>query len=415
LFTMSAPAPSKGASPAASKKAAAPKSPAAKKVASPKAPKAASPKAAAPKAAAPKPAAPKPAAPKPAPSKDAAPAKGGVVKKFAKGGKGKIGKGKKELAEKKPPYWNKETREKARQDHKDKKVANVKKWKEERKKRRDKKARVEAALKPERKAYLERKKKRVAEFNAKLKFLRLGHHVIKSLPETNRKRIVRAKARREVRIKRRIEKIKKIAEVKKDYFVRAEKYVKEYKDKAKQLLRAQLKARKKGDFFVPPQPKLAVVTRIRGILGVSPKPRKALQLLRLRQINNTVFVRLNKATLNMLRIVEPYVAWGYPTLSTIKKLIYKKGFLKHNAKRVPLLSNRQIAKVLGKYNIICVEDLIHEIYTTGPQFARVNRFLWPFKLSNPRGGFKDKGTHFVEGGDAGNRENFINDLLNRMI
>lgn len=31
------------------------------------------------------------------------------------------------------------------------------------------------------------------------------------------------------------------------------------------------------------------------------------------------------------------------------------------------------------------------------------------------GGFEDKGTHFVEGGDAGNREEFINALLNRMI
>jgi len=43
---------------------------------------------------------------------------------------------------------------------------------------------------------------------------------------------------------------------------------------------------------------------------VSPKVKKALQLLRLRQINNGVFVRLNKASINMLRLVEPYIAWG---------------------------------------------------------------------------------------------------------
>ena len=46
------------------------------------------------------------------------------------------------------------------------------------------------------------------------------------------------------------------------------------------------------------------------INGVSPKVRKVLQLLRLRQINNAVFVKLNKASINMLRIVEPYIAWG---------------------------------------------------------------------------------------------------------
>lgn len=46
------------------------------------------------------------------------------------------------------------------------------------------------------------------------------------------------------------------------------------------------------------------------INGISPKPRKILQLFRLLQINNAVFVRLNKATINMLRICEPYIAYG---------------------------------------------------------------------------------------------------------
>lgn len=52
--------------------------------------------------------------------------------------------------------------------------------------------------------------------------------------------------------------------------------------------------------------------------GVSPKVRKVLQLLRLRQIFNGTFVKLNKASINMLRIVEPYIAWGWvkwPVLS----------------------------------------------------------------------------------------------------
>ena len=37
--------------------------------------------------------------------------------------------------------------------------------------------------------------------------------------------------------------------------------------------------------------------------------------------------------------------------------------------------------VAGKYGIICVEDMIHQIYTVGPKFKRVNNFLWPFKVS----------------------------------
>jgi large subunit ribosomal protein L7e len=235
------------------------------------------------------------------------------------------------------------------------------------------------------------------------------------VPEVVRKRLARSKARKEQKDAKKIAVAKRTALKKKEYFVRAEKYVKQYRTEKRQLVEAKRAAKAEGNFFVEAQPKLAVVTRIRGILGVSPKPRKILQLLRLRQINNTVFVRLNKATLAMLKLVEPYIAWGYPTLETVKKLVYKRGFLKIDSKRVPLMDNAQIEKALGKYNIICTEDLIHEIYTTGPNFPHANRLLWPFKLSNPRGGFEDKGTHFIEGGDAGNREEFINALLARMI
>ncbi len=37
-------------------------------------------------------------------------------------------------------------------------------------------------------------------------------------------------------------------------------------------------------------------------MQVAPKVRKVLQLFRLRQINNGVFIKLNQATVNMLRI-----------------------------------------------------------------------------------------------------------------
>lgn len=61
-------------------------------------------------------------------------------------------------------------------------------------------------------------------------------------------------------------------------------------------------AKKAGNFYVPGEPKLAFVMRIRGINQVAPKVKKVLQLFRLRQINNGVFIKLNKATINMLRI-----------------------------------------------------------------------------------------------------------------
>merc|ERR1711881_30312 len=85
-------------------------------------------------------------------------------------------------------------------------------------------------------------------------------------------------------------------------FKRAEKYAKEYKDQERDEIRLQRDAKKEGNYYVPAEPKLAFVMRIRGINQVSPKVKKVLQLLRLRQINNGVFIKMNKATTNMLRI-----------------------------------------------------------------------------------------------------------------
>jgi len=198
-------------------------------------------------------------------------------------------------------------------------------------------------------------------------------------------------------------------------FKRAEQYVKEYRGKERDEIRLARQARNKGNYYVPAEPKLAFVMRIRGINQVHPKVRKALQLFRLRQINNGVFVKLNKATINMLRICEPYITWGYPNLTTIRHLIYKRGFAKVDHRRTPLTSNSVIESRLGRKNIICMEDLVHEIFTVGSNFKYASNFLWPFKLNTPTGGWRKKTNHFVEGGDFGCREDKINELLRRMI
>jgi len=197
-------------------------------------------------------------------------------------------------------------------------------------------------------------------------------------------------------------------------FKRAESYVKEYRQKERSLIRARRQAANSGNFFVEAASKVAFVIRIRGINAISPKTKKVLQLLRLRQIFNGTFVKLNHATLTMLRLVEAYITYGPPNLKTVTELVYKRGFGKVNKQRIPLTDNSIIEKALGKVGIICVEDLIHEIYTVGPHFKEANNFLWPFKLSSPLGGLVKKGKHFTEGGDFGNREEQINQLVRRM-
>jgi len=197
-------------------------------------------------------------------------------------------------------------------------------------------------------------------------------------------------------------------------FRNARAYAKEYADAENSVIRLKRQAKNAGNFYKEEEAKVYLVVRIRGINRMAPKTKKILQLLRLRQIHNAVFMRVTKATLNMLRLVEPYVTYGRPTVKTVRELIYKRGFGKVNKQRIPLFSNRVVAQNLGDQGIVCVEDLIHEIVTVGENFKAANNFLWPFKLSSPNGGYTDKGTHYSEGGDAGLRAEHINQFVRRM-
>uniref|UniRef100_A0A7S0WER7 60S ribosomal protein L7 n=1 Tax=Chlamydomonas leiostraca TaxID=1034604 RepID=A0A7S0WER7_9CHLO len=207
---------------------------------------------------------------------------------------------------------------------------------------------------------------------------------------------------------------KKARATRKDIFKRAETYVKEYRQQETDLVRLKREAKAKNGFYVEPEAKLMFVVRIRGLNKIHPKTKKILQLLRLRQINNAIFLRINKATMGLLKRVEPYVSFGYPNLKSVRELIYKRGYGKVNGNRIPLTDNKIIEENLGKHGIICIEDLIHEIFTVGPAFKEASNFLWPFKLSSAVGGMDKKRVHYVEGGQAGNREEKINGLIRQM-
>lgn len=199
--------------------------------------------------------------------------------------------------------------------------------------------------------------------------------------------------------------------------MRASKYEKEYRKDYERVVRQKRLAKATGNFYVEEEPKMMMVIRITGINKMAPKPRKIFKLLRLDQLHKAVFVKCTKPMMNMIKCIMPYIVCGYPNLKTVKELVYKRGFGRVNKQRIPIQDNQIISAQLGKFGIHGVDDLIHEIYTVGPHFKEANSFLWAFKLSSPNGGWvlKKHGFQEPKGGDWGNREELINELVRRMM
>jgi large subunit ribosomal protein L7e len=70
---------------------------------------------------------------------------------------------------------------------------------------------------------------------------------------------------------------------------------------------------------------------------------------------------------------------------------------------------------LGKYNILCVEDIIYELSKCGKFFNEVNQFLGFFLLSSTEEVKSQVNLPFYKGGQHGFRGDKINELLKQMI
>ncbi|GJN15566.1 hypothetical protein PR202_gb02488 [Eleusine coracana subsp. coracana] len=196
---------------------------------------------------------------------------------------------------------------------------------------------------------------------------------------------------------------------------RPEDFVTEFRNKERDFLRmrTRLKVRKQ-----PPaealSSKLIFAMRIPGSVDLHPHIRKVLKMLRLTQILTGVFLKTTDLTMKRLLIVEPFITYGFPNLKNVKELIYKKGRGFLDKEPFPLTSNDLIEKALGAHGIICLEDLVHEIATVGPHFREATRFLMPLKLKCPERRLQMKKKPFKDGGDSGNREDKINELIEKL-
>lgn len=234
------------------------------------------------------------------------------------------------------------------------------------------------------------------------------------VPESFQKKQQRDKKTADEIVKQRKEKRDILKKKREEWTAKAKSYDEAEQKRLSEQVTKFRQAKAKGEYYIPPEAKVLFIIRTKGINKINPKVKSILRLLRLRQINNGVFMKVNTATWQMLRRVEPFVTYGFPNRATVSKLIYKRGYGKMNRSRIPLTDNLLIENSLGKFGINCIEDLIDTIANVGDNFKEANNFLWPFKLSNPKGGWSNKNHSFHKDGDWGNRENEINALVARM-
>ncbi|XP_018442796.2 60S ribosomal protein L7-1 [Raphanus sativus] len=203
---------------------------------------------------------------------------------------------------------------------------------------------------------------------------------------------------------------KKVADIK-----RPEDFVLEFRAKEIDLIRMKQRVKRPRASPPPVKSNLVFIIRIQGKNDMHPKTKKVLNSMQLRSTFTGVFAKATDGLFQKLLKVQPYVTYGYPNGKSVKDLIFKKGYTIIEGNPVPLTDNNIIEQALGEHGIFCIEDIVNEIARVGDHFREVMRFLGPLKLNKPEAGvLHGKKQVFSDGGDTGNREDKINDLIIKM-
>jgi large subunit ribosomal protein L7e len=130
---------------------------------------------------------------------------------------------------------------------------------------------------------------------------------------------------------------------------------------------------------------------------------------------SAIILRYDVETFEMLNLIDAYVTWGFINKKHISELLHKRGSYRDENGVAVQLQNDIIENNLGKFNILVLEDIIHEINKCGEHFNDVMKFLGFFLLS-PTDEVKEKiNVPFFRGGSQGFRGDKINELLKKMI
>ena len=140
-----------------------------------------------------------------------------------------------------------------------------------------------------------------------------------------------------------------------------------------------------------------------------------LKKFKLMKIFSCVVLTYNKENYDKLLLVGPYITWGYASKKTINSLVTKRGNAYQN-KELKELSNSEIEQTLGKFNVICIEDIIYELSSVLSANRELVMNYIGFFLLSPTETVKENAIKpYYKGGNTGFRGERINDLISLMI
>uniref|UniRef100_A0A8C8FC85 Uncharacterized protein n=1 Tax=Oncorhynchus tshawytscha TaxID=74940 RepID=A0A8C8FC85_ONCTS len=176
-------------------------------------------------------------------------------------------------------------------------------------------------------------------------------------------------------------------------FKRLEDFLKDSHRKHRDETRIRRSAHRPAPAMPSAKNRLAFAVRIR-----DPGVQKVVQILTMYCTNDGELFTLNR----------------FPNLKSVCELILKRGQAKINKRKVALTDNTLIEQHMGKYGIICLEDLIHEIYSVGMNFCVVRNYIWPFRLSVARHTARDKAGLLKNIGNPGPRGMDVNSIIRQL-
>jgi large subunit ribosomal protein L30 len=173
----------------------------------------------------------------------------------------------------------------------------------------------------------------------------------------------------------------------------------------------KLIARKKYKVKKLKEPKLYFAIRIRGSPGMRNTINDTLKMLRMHKVNHGVLIWGETSYMGMLNKCKDYIAYGEIDEKTLIRLLRARGKVEGNKPLTDIhiknLTQYQNIKEFAKALISGeIQYRTKDIYKIKPVF----------RLHPPKTGYKGSiKKHYKEGGTLGYVENYINELVHKMI